>query len=87
MAENSRNRSNLAIVPVAIFRGRALSSICASRPGTLDPLISRRKRNTETRDRGHVLWVSRIVRVSLTQGRASQRYWLWREVEGTRASG
>ena len=48
-------------------------SIRNRRQNTLGPLISRRKRNTETRDRRCVAR-GREPRMSLTQGRASRRY-------------
>ena len=54
-AENSRNRSNLAILPVTDFRSRAPAIICTPRQGTLGLLISRRMRDAETRDRRCVI--------------------------------
>ena len=61
VAENSRNRSKLTILPVTVFRGRALSSICDNQQSAHGPLIIRQKRNTKTRDCGRNTWGCRIM--------------------------
>ena len=71
-AENSRNRSNLAILPFTIFRGRALSSISDSQQGTHGPLILRQKRNAaDARPRGVIRGCRTTTRAFNSRSRVS----------------
>ena len=81
-AENSRNRSNLAILPVTISRGRALAVICNNQQDTHDPLIRGGKRDAADARPQVCGAVTLRSYVPLARGRASAAYRFGRMAKG-----
>ena len=88
-AENGGNRSNVAIIRSSLTAVALFPHLGQSTKYTCSLDVTAQAQCQRRATAGVWFGASRVTQphVSLAQGRASQRYWLWREVRGTCVSG
>ena len=88
-AENGGNRSNVAIIRPSLTAVALFPHLWQSTKYTCSLDVTAQAQCQRRATAGVWFGASRVTQphVSLAQGRASQRYWLWREVRGTCVSG